>query len=386
MDLDKHSFDLLNAEIVKEEGATGIEAEQDSGEEETEIVEPFDPNKIRLDTKAITFDLLLSRIRQNEIDLAPAFQRKAGIWDDGAQSRLIESILMNIPLPAFYMDATNEDCWLVIDGLQRLTALKRFVLDQSLSLKGMEFLKQFNHKKFQDLPRGYQRRIQECQVTVYLIQKGTPDGVKFNIFKRINTGGLPLSLQEIRHALNQGPATKLLTELSTSFDFMHATRGSIQDKRMADQECVLRFCAFRMTDYTKYKSGDFDGFLNESMARINRIDELQRDELRRSFLKSMNVCSDALGAHAFRKVYSVAAFPNPINKALFETWSVNVASLDSGQSDLLVSCSTVLLERFSILMADRVFENSVSQGTNSWTKVHTRFAGIANLIDGVLHD
>ena len=117
---------------------TGIEPEDI--ESDSQITEPLDPTLIRVETKPMSLDALIARIREEDLDLAPGFQRKGGIWKDEAQSRLIESILIRIPLPAFYMDATNEDRWLVVDGLQRLTTLKRFVIDQELRLKGLEFL------------------------------------------------------------------------------------------------------------------------------------------------------------------------------------------------------------------------------------------------------
>src|SRR5262249_44885897 len=147
------------------------------------------------------------------------------------------------------MDATDDDKWIVVDGLQRLTSLKRFVLDKNLRLCGLEFLSQLKGKAYDELPRNFQRRIAETQVTVYLIEKGTPSDVKFNIFKRINTGGLPLSAQEIRHALNQGKVTKLLAQLANSAEFKKATDNSIRDDRMADREFVLRFLAFTITPY-----------------------------------------------------------------------------------------------------------------------------------------
>ena len=122
------------------EYGTGVELEDTSGG--GEITEPFDPDKIRVDARQMTIGQLITRIRHNELNLAPGFQRKPGIWTPVAQSRLIESILIRVPLPAFYFDVSDDDCWVVVDGLQRLTAIKRFVVENSLRLQGLEFLNQ----------------------------------------------------------------------------------------------------------------------------------------------------------------------------------------------------------------------------------------------------
>jgi hypothetical protein len=203
-----------------------LEATDGTEYEDTSIEKPFNPTLINILSKQMSLDTLLKRMREGEVDLAPDFQR-AEVWKPTARSRLIESLLIRIPLPAFYMDATNEDSWLVVDGLQRLSTLRDFAVKKTMRLRDLEFLVQFDGMRYGDLPRNYQRRIEETQVTVYLIEKGTPPEVKFNIFKRINTGGMPLSSQEIRHALNQGPVTSYLKKLAHSQDFKQATYNGV---------------------------------------------------------------------------------------------------------------------------------------------------------------
>jgi len=359
---------------------TGVELEKDIDDDER-ITDPFDPAKIRVETRSMTIDLLLSRIDHDELDLAPGFQRKGGIWSSSAQSRLIESTLIRIPLPAFYIDATNEDQWLVVDGLQRLTALKRFVLDKTLRLQGLEFLTQLSGKNYDELSRPYQRRINETQVVVYLIDKGTPSEVKFNVFKRINTGGLPLSAQEIRHALNQGPATEFLAQLAASHEFKKAIDNGIRDDRMADRECVLRFLAFTIFPYMSYKSKEFDSFLNDRMADINRMSDKQREHLKHQFFRAMTAASSIFGKDAFRKRYPYNTSRYPINKALFESWSVNLSQLDDKQLQRLKEQSNTLQTMFmNIMLNDKAFESAISQGTGDINKVKRRFSTVERII------
>ncbi len=369
--------------IVVADNGTGVELEDTGGDEA--IIEPFDPALIRVDTRPMIIDLLRLRIEYNELDLAPGFQRKGGIWKDEAQSRLIESMLIRIPLPAFYMDATNDEKWLVVDGLQRLTTLKRFMVEKTLRLSGLEFLKHFNGKSFDELPRNYQRRIAETQVTVYLIEKGTPDEVKFNIFKRINTGGLPLSAQEIRHALNQGEARKLLAQLADSDIFKRAVDYGISDNRMADRECVLRYLAFTITSYLMYDK-DFDGFLNNAMKEINKMSDQERVHLQQRFERAMVIARELFGKDAFRKRYKVGAPRQPINKPLFETWTVNFNQLSDQQVEKLKARSAELVSKFIGLMnsPDPHFNEAVSFATGDPKKVRLRFEAIDQLIKEVI--
>jgi hypothetical protein len=369
-----------------------IETEQISDElsEDEIIVAPFNPTEIRIETRVITIDLLLTRIREDEIDLAPDFQREAGIWKDDAKSRLIESILIRIPLPAFYMDATDDERWIVVDGLQRITALKRFMIDKTLKLHGLEFLKPIEGKSYDELPRNFQRRILETQITAYLISSGTPPEVKFNIFKRINTGGLPLSSQEIRHALNQGEkgkakAPELLARLAHSEEFQQATTGSVPSARMADREFVLRFLAFTLSPYHEYSRPDFDAFLSRTMQQINAMSDAEIKELEARFKRSMAAASAIFGRDAFRKRYKPNVGRALINKPLFEAWSVSLDKLSDAEIKKLQNRSKTLQRKFiDLLNNEHDFDKAISQGTGDVKKVKLRFSRIEQLIEEVL--
>lgn len=365
-----------------DDGSTGVEVEDVSSG--AIISEPFDPTLIRVSPKTMTADLLLKRMARNELDLSPGFQRKEGIWTKEAQSRLIESILIRIPIPAFYIDSTDEDHWLVVDGLQRFTALKRFVILGDLKLAGLEFLTELEGKGYADLSPRLKRRILETQVFLYAIEEGTPPNVKFNIFKRINTGGLPLSAQEIRHALNQGPVTELLEQLAESDEFLDATARGISDKRMAAQECVTRFMAFTLTPYMDYKTSDLDGFLNDAMADMNRMPSAELAGLESRFREAMLAAREIFDEYAFRKRYDREHGRYPINKALFEAWSVNLGKLSSGEIEDLVTEKEALTDKFIALMNTPDFNDAVSQGTGDVKKVGIRFREVERIIQEVL--
>jgi hypothetical protein len=364
-----------------DDGSTGVEIEDTSSG--VEFREPFDPTLIRVNPMPMNVDLLLKRIARNELDLSPGFQRKGGIWTEEAQSKLIESILIRIPIPNIYVDATDDDHWLIVDGLQRLTALKRFACGK-LRLRGLEFLTDLNGQTYNDLPPRFRRRILETQIFVHAIQEGTPPKVKFNIFKRINTGGLPLSAQEIRHALYQGKATEFLVRMAGSREFLRAVDNGISDKRMAAQECVLRFAAFTLTPYTAYRTSDLDGFLNEAMEKTNSLPDTQIEQLQSQFLRVMEAAREIFGGDAFRKRYTRQHGRYPINKALFEAWSVNLGELSQEQRQVLIQKKERLIERFMALMDERDFDEAVSQGTGDVRKVKRRFKGIERVIQEVL--
>ena len=277
------------------------------------IDKPFDPKKVDISTKSMILEAIFRRLRNNEIDLNTPFQRGPDLWDKTKQSRLIESILVNLPLPAFYFDGSDDNKWLVVDGLQRLSAFKNYVVDKSLKLQGLEFLTQFNGFAFDDLPRELQRRIEEHEITVYIINPGTPQDVKFNLFRRINTAGLFLTPQEIRHALNQGIPADFVRDLAELPEFK---RYRINPKRMLDRDFVTRFIAFYIHKPQEYKP-DLDTFLHNSMAKLSEFSELERETIKKDFKKALKAAWEIFGNDAFRKRYNANDKRKPINKALY---------------------------------------------------------------------
>ena len=365
--------------------------EDDEQAPEGEILEPFDPTKVRVVRSNPTINLMQSRLENDEIDLAPDFQRKSGLWSATNKSRLIESLLIRLPLPAFYVDASNESKWVVVDGLQRFTILKEYIVHNAFSLGGLEFLKDLEGLTYDQLPRMLQRRIAETEVTVFAIQAGTPDEVKFNIFKRINTGGLPLSSQEIRNALNGKRVRAFLNGLAESKEFLTATNGRIKDTRMADKEIVLRFIAFKVKgprQYSRGHQGSFDSFLNNTMKALNDptvTSDQNLKELRKHFLCAMQTCHQLFGSHAFRKYYGPDHRLQPINKALFEAWAVNVSNLKPASQKLLVEAKeNVLAQARKLFYTDQEFVDSISRSTNSPTAVETRFRRVHELVSRTL--
>ncbi len=393
----------------------GIEEEN----ENLEILDPFNPADVDIITKAEVINQLLGRVERSytkdasaSVNLAPDFQRNTGIWKLEKKSQLIESILLGIPLPMFYVSATRTGEWDVVDGIQRLSVLRDFVLGEQyiksveagntnlallgkgFKLKGLEFLRQFEGKTFSELPNKQQDDIRDCNVQVTVIRAGTPSKVKFNIFKRINTGGIPLTNQEVRHALHQGAATKFLKSLVDSDAFKQATAGSIEDTRMEGRELILRVLASLLFGHSYSASKvDIEHILNEAMRVLNTIGgtpENSKEDLPKykkfTFKKLENIFSlgmerayELFQTHAFRK-----SFPEQrrtqINKALFETWAVCLGSLDEETWNTLIRRKKSFLNKYRKLFDDKDFVASVGNLSYQSSSIKLRYEKINTIV------
>jgi hypothetical protein len=401
---------IIQEELAATGKFSGVEAES----EEFDLQEPFDPEKISIDGRVVSMDALIRRLIQGTIRLAPAFQRKE-VWDIERKSRLVESMMLNIPIPMFYVAADEKGNWDVVDGLQRLTTIKEFVLGteymqtrdekrrgKGFRLKNLEFWgDKYDGLMFDALPKGMTNRILETEFRFTIINPGTPEEVKRNIFKRINTGGMPLTSQEIRHALYQGKSSTLLEELSSAKHFLEATDNSVDDSRMAARELILRFLAFSIHKYVEYpRASDMDAFLSNTMRIINYMPELAHSDLRKIFKKTdipeiryndidilkkrfrraMLRATIIFGEHAFRKSYGKYR-RSPINKTLFEVWGNVLADLRKEEFQLLEDNKKELLDDYSDIINDEDFVTVISRDSWKYSGVQSRYKLIKKLVD-----
>ena len=292
--------------------------------------------------------------------------------------------MLRIPIPVFYVSPDDRDDWSVVDGVQRMSTIYDY-FKGNFALGGLEYLSELVGLLYADLPRNMHRRISETQLVVNIIEPGTPSEVMYNIFHRINTGGMTLDGREIRHALNPGPVRNFLRDLAQTDEFLIATDNSIRKNRMVDRECALRFVAFYIIPWKKYNSNDLDGYLVDAMRKLNRMRPCTRNELKDVFKTTMKAASDIFGKDAFRKRYDYDDKRKPINKALLEAWSVGLATCSTVELKKLVRRRKRLQGRFiEILNDDDDFNISISTSTGTPKRVKKRFAEVESLIEECL--
>jgi len=356
---------------------------EETEENSVPINVPFDPNFISIRRDPYTLGQLIDRIEYNEIDFLTGFQRKDGLWKNKQKCGLIESILLRLPLPAFYFFEIDDSKWQIIDGLQRTRTIKDFVVDKTLVLdkNDLEFLHQFNNCNYDKLPRDLQRRIKTTPLTVYVVEKSTPDEVKFNIFKRINTGGLILTPQEIRHALNQGIAADFVAELASLEQFKQATCNIIKTERMEDRDFVTRFVSFYLLHYQNYEP-DLDSFLMKGMKAIKTE---KMEKIKSAFIKAMDTAIYIFGNDAFRRRENINDRKKPLNKALFEVLSVNFSNLNDHEIESLRKKKNIFKEKFIEINRNAKLRYALTSRIGDKEGVQIRFSEIKRIIEETIN-
>lgn len=358
---------------------TDVESAEDTSSEARPI-KPWDPKRIRITTKNYTLREIFAQIGEGELDLAPDFQRSF-VWKYRQQVRLIESILLGIPLPAFYFNLDAQGAIQVIDGVQRLSTVKRFMSDElGLRSEDLEYLHNFSTMTFETLDAPTRRRFSSTQIVAHVIEPQTPDEVKYDIFNRVNTGGSPLTAQEIRHCMSRAPSRTFLKDLvrlksfdtATEFAFWNRDHTERNDHRMTDRELALRFCAFRTVSIDDYsKAASLDSFLLEFTRRIDAQSDsgLDLGKLKRTFDRAMVNCAEILGGAAFRRWPPNSERRGPINRAIFESHALALADY---QLEQLLPHKARIRKDFRALFEDSAYEASVRSGTGDPKRLQLR--------------
>lgn len=341
---------------------------------------PLDAVFVR--TEPRTVGDVVDRIERKRYILDPDFQRDF-VWLVPKQSKLIESCIMRIPLPVFYVAEAPDGRIIVVDGLQRLTTFYRFIHNQfrltGLGRSESDAQHPLEGKYYRDLSVTLQERVADTPLTMYILDAKAPERARLDIFERVNSGE-PLTRQQMRNALYNGPATNWLKEAAISPIFRSATGFSLNARTMRDREAINRFCAFKLLGVSSYR-GDMDTFLAKGLSALSSSSDAERTELRHQFDEAAALNAELFGEHAFRKSLSngPSATRSVINISLFEVCMVAMAGLGA----LTEKQKIYLRHEIANLLGDPRFSNAITYSTNSTTQVRARFQAMEVAIEAM---
>jgi len=337
---------------------------------------PIDTVLIRNENR--TVHDVLRRIEKGSFVMDPDFQRDF-IWQEEKQSKLIESVLMRIPLPVFYLAENPKGQMVVVDGLQRFSTFQRFV-NNELRLK-LPRQSELNNKKFQDLSPKLQNRVEDCNLILYVIDAKVPPQALLDIFERVNSG-VPLTRQQMRNCLSMGPATRFLKQEANTPLFKLATGDSLLSDTMRDREFINRFCAFQLLGTEQYKGG-MDDFLTQALKRMNDFEPIQLETLSSELRRGLKNNITVFQKHSFRKRVPGKETRSVINASL---WDVMSTGLSRYPEHIVEARSEALREAFYQLLVDPIFIESITLGTNQVNRVKDRFNQTRKLFKEVFDD
>lgn len=342
-------------------------------------------------TQSIEYDIetLIKKLDKNIIKIDPEYQRRHR-WDDKTSSKLIESLILNIPIPTVYISQDidvdeetddNEFRYSVIDGQQRLTAIKNF-LKGKFELVGLETLSELNGCKYNDLPPFLTRRLEERSIKCLRIDSTLDAQVKLDIFERLNSGSVKLEAQELRNAVYNGPFNNAIKDLSKDINFREllqidndSPETNNKVKRMEDVEIVLRFFALkdnRYEVYKKTKDRGFSDFLDDTLNEFNKLDSKKLNSLKKEFLNTMHYIRTYFGNTAFAKYKYISEnndlkLQSKFNIAVYDAFSTAICDALNESLDISKKSNNLMS-----LFKDDTFYDSISGSYLDTTKLKYR--------------
>ncbi len=354
----------MNSEEISEQQI------EDDSFDEGDLNSPFEKD-ISLEKSDRSLSELKRWYDDGDLIVDPEWQRNY-VWNNRQASKLIESFLLNIPVPVVYLSKTINDEYEVIDGLQRLTSIFNF-LDNKYNLVGLDLLTDLNGLNFKNLEKSLQRKFRNSTLRSFELSSGTNTDIHFIVFERLNTGGTKLNDMEIRNCLFRGSLNNLIKELSSNNNFVSSVNQSTLSKRMNDRALILRFLCFYERTHKKCKQG-LKKFLNEFFETYRNPSEQKLDEYASVFDHCMKATVSVFGDRAFRlkasnskKSKTVGEWATRINAAIFQAIAPSFSEYDLGS--ITRNADRIYEEYIDLITTDEDWVDNVRRATGETTRL-----------------
>ncbi len=375
-----------NLEDFDEDYEQDIEESEEvlDSEDEPDTVAFWEQKQRDLVTSVLDYNLqtLSDLIQSRSIDLSPRYQRRFR-WDTKRQSQLIESFLMNVPVPPIFLNEDDYGKYSVIDGKQRLSAVSAFMRGR-LKLSGLKIFADINGLTFDDLPLNLQNVLQtRANLRAIIILRQSDPDVKFQVFQRLNSGGVRLNAQEIRNSAWPGPLNDVILELSVDKRFHRLLGIKVPErsaiyKEMRDAEFVLRY--FTFCDTWDSFSGRMMRNMDTYMSDNQHMGKRELALIRSDFMETIEVVEAGFGDYAFKRWDpDKQAWRQQVLASLYDAQMFACRGQDSA---LLRKHRTKIVRQLKRLFSDGEFRRSIDSATNTPRLFRARITKMQELIDG----
>ena len=348
----------------------------DLGERDNSEPIDFPPPERTIHTQG--YDLSLNTLKEQWDDktlVIPEFQREY-VWDNSKASRLIESLLLNIPIPQLFLSETADATYEIVDGHQRVFSIIRF-LENQFALSGLRIQQEFDGLRYFELPLREQRFLRTRVIRAIIISSDSNPSMKFEVFERLNTGGLALNAQEVRNAIYSGRFNDLIQRLEVDDGFRTTLGSKVPRKRMVDRELVLRFLALH-DDFPAYRP-PLVRFLNNFMRTNREPAEQWLDAHGQLFRRTVAATAGLLGGAAFRVIdVEGQVLERNVNRAVFDAEMLVFSAVDS---IALIEKREAVIENLGLLFGGPHFQDAIRRATGDRSRTRDRVRDLAGAVE-----
>jgi len=365
--------------------------EENTNLDDQKIVVSEKDAEIISQTKDFSIREFVSMKNDGELQLQPLYQRNF-VATEQIASGLIESVLMNVPIPTVYLAEEKDDVYSVIDGQQRLTTFISFIEGKypdgkEFKLKGLKVLTHLNRKSFKDLEPEIQRQIRNTTIHSIIIKKSSNDDIKFDIFERLNSGSTKLNEDELRNNIFRGSYVKLLAELSQNETFHKLVGKDDWKNRMIYRGMILRFFSISEKSYINYQQ-PMKQFCNKELRDNRHMSADKAKEYRESFLHCLDLVNLVFGDKSFRKYVpskdgKIGYWTSgQISMALFDMQMIGFKNFTKSQ--ILAKKDQILEGLIDLMCNNAEFQDLILIRTSNTDNVKRRFRIYMDMIESII--